>query len=89
MKKNIRIAKCSFDKCTNPAEWVIGTWQCCDEHAKKWVIGTWQCCDEHAKKWVVEKSEGEGISRWGTSKRIGQKAILGHNVLFKLDHLLI
>ena len=74
MKKNIRIAKCSFDKCTNPAEWVIGTWQ---------------CCDEHAKKWVVEKSKGEGLSRWGTSKRIGQKAILGHNVLFKLDHLLI
>ena len=72
-KTETQIAVCSFSECENPAEWVIGTWQ---------------CCDEHAKEWVTKSSEDEGFSFWGTSKRIGQKAILAHNIKFNLPFII-
>jgi len=65
-----KYAKCS-SKCNNKAEWVMGTWQ---------------CCDECAKKHITEIFPNVFISRWGTSSRIGQKAILKHNLEFNLDH---
>jgi hypothetical protein len=68
------VAKCSFDTCNNPAEWVMGTWQCCDKCAETYIIVT-------DNDW--------GYSRWGTSRRIGQEAILAHNVRYDLKHNLM
>jgi hypothetical protein len=67
-------AKCSMANCMNVAEWVIGTWQCCDE-----------CAKQH----VTETQKGWGYSRWGTSSRAGQAAILAHNIQYNLSHNLI
>jgi hypothetical protein len=67
-------AKCSFAQCLNEAQWVMGTWQ---------------CCDECAKQWITETKAGNHISRWGTSSRIGQANILAHNLRFNLTHYLI
>ena len=67
-------AKCGFGDCKNKAEWTIGTWQ---------------CCDECAKKWVIETSPGYGYSKWGTSSRIGQAAILSQNKQFNLHFYLL
>ena len=77
-KKQITIdsniyAKCCFNECKNKAEWVIGTWQ---------------CCDECAKKHVTETENGFGYSAWGTSSRAGQKYILEHNIKYNLKHYL-
>jgi hypothetical protein len=35
--------------------------------------------------WITE----EGYSPWGTSRRIGQKAILKHNQTYHLDHFIV
>ncbi len=67
-------ARCCASDCQNKAEWTCGTWQFCDE-----------CASQH----VEITGEGEGFSRWGTSRRIGQAVILAHNVRFDLKHLLI
>jgi hypothetical protein len=67
-------AKCCFNECTYKAEWSMGTWQ---------------CCDKCAKKWIIETERGYGFSPWGTSSRIGQDAILKHNIQFNLKHYLI
>jgi hypothetical protein len=55
------------------------------ENKATWVMGTWQCCDKCAKMWITE----EGYSPWGTSRRIGQKAILKHNQTYHLDHFIV
>lgn len=68
------VAKCSFTGCNNPAEWVIGTWQCCDECAKTWVKGI---------------KDDWGYSVYGTSRRIGQENIMKHNLMFEQKHNLI
>lgn len=67
-------ARCCASGCQNKAEWTCGTWQFCDE-----------CAKEH----VEITGEGEGFSRWGTSRRIGQAVILAHNIRFDLKHLLV
>jgi hypothetical protein len=67
-------AKCAFDECNNKAEWNMGTWQ---------------CCDECAKKWVIEAEKGWGYSPWGTSSRSGQKLILEHNLRWNLKDFLV
>jgi len=67
-------AKCSFSKCNNKAEWIMGTWQCCDECAKLWIIKT---------------QKDYGYAPWGTSSRIGQNVILKHNIQFNLKHHLV
>ncbi len=67
-------AKCSMFSCMNQAEWSMGTWQ---------------LCDECAKLWITETGRGWGQSVFGTSRRIGQKAILAHNLQFNLIHNLV
>ena len=81
MKKTVKnkisadlYAKCAFSGCMNKAEWVIGTWQ---------------CCDDCAKKHVIETEKGWGYSIWGTSSRSGQKEILAHNLQYNLKHFLV
>lgn len=67
-------ARCCFSECMNKAEWYMGTWQ---------------CCDECAKKWITETEKGWGYAPWGTSSRAGQEAILKHNLQYNLKHYLI
>ena len=67
-------AKCSFSGCMEKAEWTMGTWQ---------------CCDKHAEQYIHEDEPGEFMSRWGSSKRIGQEAILKHNLEFNLKSHLV
>jgi hypothetical protein len=67
-------AKCCFSECLNKAEWFMGTWQ---------------CCDECAKKWITETEKGWGYAPWGTSSRAGQEAVLKHNLQYNLKHYLV
>jgi len=58
----MKYLKCSTN-CENPATWYIGTWQ---------------CCDECAKRWVKEEKPGWGYCPWGTASRAGQESMLKH-----------
>ena len=70
LKENLNkevYSSCSFTGCPNPAEWYIGTWQCCDKCAEKWVTPS-------------SSAPGHFFSQWGTSYRSGQKNILAHDL---------
>lgn len=67
-------AKCCFTDCNNKAEWIMGTWQ---------------CCDECAKTWITQTEDGWGFSKCGTSRRTGQESILAHNVKWNLKYYLV
>jgi len=71
-------AKCGFKGCFNKAEWAMGTWQCCDECAKKWITPD-----------ILYQKEGWGVSLWGSCSRVGQEALLKHNLEFNLKFYLV
>ena len=77
------IAACqSFEggvQCTEPAQWSLGTWQFCDEHARKYlfVSNDLDILDPGVQKRLREDPIFGG-SCFGTAARLGQEALLKH-----------